>query len=130
MATTAIKYIPKNTAAGTQYREIDDADKASVLNSLIEILAIMSELDTQRDEDSIWVRDQWWHKRTQRLHKGKNGPNSPCSTIGGIVHNFMYKDPLQRDFSDKQMEDIETITNILHNIYPQIPAYRFQIGFE
>jgi len=129
MAITAIKYIPKHTSAGTQYREIDEDEKTKILNSLIEILTLMAELDTQRDEDSIWVRDNWWHKKSQQLHKGKNGPNSPCSTIGGIVHNMMYKDPLQRDFSNKQMEDVELITNILHNIYPQIPAYRFQISF-
>lgn len=129
MAATVIKYIPKQTAAGTEYREIDDQDKADILNTCVKILATMSVFDTLKDEDSQWVNTQWWHKRSSKLHKGQNGLNTPCSVIGGIVHNMMYKQPLQRDFSDKQIADLEHITAILHTIYEDIPAYRFQIGF-
>lgn len=124
-----IKYIPKNTAAGTEYREIHEDDKADILNTLIKVLAQMTELDTQNTEDSTWIRDQWWHKRNKKLHKGQNGLNSPASVIGGIVHNMMYKTPPQRDFSSKQMEDLEMIMNGLHAVFPDIPAYRFQISF-
>jgi N-acetyl-anhydromuramyl-L-alanine amidase AmpD len=115
-----IKYIPKNTAAGTEYREIHEDDK---------VLALVTELDTQNTDDSIWIRDHWWHKRNKKLHKGQNGLNSPASVIGGIVHNMMYKTPLQRDFSSKQMEDLEMIMNGLHAVYPEITPYRFQISF-
>lgn len=124
-----VKYIPKQTAAGTEYREIHEDDKADILNTLIRVLAQITELDTQNTDDSIWIRDQWWHKRNKKLHKGKNGLNTPASVVGGIVHNMMYKTPAQRDFSDKQMEDLEMIMNGLHAVFPDIEPYRFQIGF-
>lgn len=124
-----IKYIPKQTAAGTEYREISEEDKAEILQTLIQILAKITELDTISDEDSRWVRDEWWHRRMKKLHKGQNGLNSPASVVGGIVHNMMFKQPAQRDFSNKQMEDLEMITAGLHAVYDEIPAYRFQISF-
>lgn len=128
MTTTIIKYLPKQTSANTQYREIQEDDVKIVLNACVEILALMSQMDQNRDEDSRWVNNQWWHRRTDKLHRGREGQNTPCSMIGGLVHNFMFKDTQQRDFTAKQMEDLEYITNILHNIWPQIPALRFQIG--
>jgi hypothetical protein len=130
MATTIIKYLPKHTNAGTEYREIQDDDRGHVLQTCIQIMSMMSEYDTRSDDDSRWVRDQWWHKRSNKLHKGQNGLNSPCSVIGGIVHNMMFKTPAQRDFSNKQISDLEYITQAIHAVNESIPAYRFQIGFE
>jgi len=131
MATRVIKYIPKNTAAGTEYREIEEDDKQFILSSCIQALATMSEYDTASsdDEDRKWVRDQWWHKKDKRLHKGQNGLNTPCSVLGGIVHNMMFKTPQQRDFSDKQMKDLEMVFLLLNSVREDIPAMRFQIGF-
>lgn len=128
MATKIVKYIPKITTAGTEYREISEEDKADIMNTCIHILSVMAEFDSRRDEDSKWVRDQWWHKRTDKVHKAKTGQNTPCSVIGGIIYNMIYKDPKQRDFSDKQMSDLEYITSVMSNVYEGIPAYRFQIA--
>ena len=125
-----IKYLPKTANADTQYRECDPEDLRWIQTQLILWLATMSELDQLRDEDSVWVRDQWWHKRSNKLHKGKNGPNSPCSVVGGILQNLMFKQPAQRDLTNKQMEDLEYISAILGNCYENITAYRFQIGFS
>lgn len=125
-----IKYLPKHTQAGTEYREIDEDDKQLILNTCIHILSKMAEFDRSRNTDDIWVRDQWWHKRTDKLHKSKTGPNSPCSVIGGIVYNMMYKDPQQRDLSAKQMEDLETITNSMASVFDDIEPFRFQIGLS
>ena len=120
--------MPKHTNAGTEYRELCEEDRAQVLSTCVQMLTVMSEYDARRDEDSIWVRDQWWHKRSNKVHKGQHGPNSPCSVIGGIVYNMMYKDPLQRDFSSKQLADIEYVTAVMNNVYDNIPAYRFQVA--
>jgi len=130
MATRTIKYIPKNTSAGTEYREIDEDDKQFILTSCIQALTTMAEYDkcSSDDEDKKWIRDQWWHKKDKRLHKGKDGLNTPCSTLGGIVNNMMFKDPPQRDFSAKQMEDLEFIFQCLHSFREDIQPFRFQIG--
>lgn len=132
MAAKIIKYIPKNTAAGTEYREISDDDKQVILTACVQALTIMAEYDraASDDEDKLWIREKWWHKKDKRLHKGKDGMNTPCSTVGGIVHNMMFKTPLQRDLSAKQMEDIEFIFQCLHSFYPDIQPFRFQIGFS
>ena len=131
MATRIIKYIPKNTAAGTEYRDIDEDDKQWILTSCIQALTVMAEYDTisSDDTDRKWVRDQWWHKKDKRLHKSQNGLNTPCSVLGGIVHNMMFKAPLQRDLSDKQMKDLEMVFLLLSSVKEEFTAVRFQIGF-
>lgn len=132
MAQKIIKYIPKHTAAGTEYREIDEDDKNFILQQCIRALSIMAEYDkksTTDNSDDIWIRDQWWHKKRKDLHRGKDGMNSPCSVLGGIVNNMMFKVPAQRDFSDKQMTDIENIFNGMAHFREEIQAIRFQIGF-
>lgn len=125
-----IKYIPKITNAGTEYREIDPEEMTWIQTQLVRYLTIMAELDQARDEDSRWVRDQWWHKRSDKLHRGKQGQNSPCSVVGGVLNNMMFKDTPQRDFSNKQMEDIEYISAILGTVYEGCQPIRFQIGFS
>ena len=125
-----IKYIPKITNARTEYREITDEDAIWLQTELIRWLTIISQLDQARDDDSVWVRDRWWHKRTDKLHKGQLGPNTPCSLVGGILNNLLFKTPQQRDFTNKQMEDIEYVSMILAQAYESCTAIRFQIGFE
>lgn len=131
MATRVIKYVPKHTGASTEYREIDENDKQFILTTCIQALTIMAEYDkaSSDDTDKAWIRDHWWHKKDKRLHKGREGQNTPCSTLGGIVNNMMFKEPLQRDFSDKQMSDLEFIFQCLNTFREEIPAVRFQIGF-
>lgn len=133
MTTRIIKYIPKNTLAGTEYREIDDNDKTWLLQQCIRALSVMAEYDrcsTTAGGDAVWIRDQWWHRRRKDLHRGRDGMNSPCSVLGGVVNNMMFKVPEQRDFSNKQMQDIETIFNAMAHFREDITAVRFQIGFE
>lgn len=131
MATRLIKYLPKQTAAGTEYREIADDDKQWILVTCIEVLTMMAEYDktASQDQDRVWVRDQWWHKKDKRLAKGRDGLNTPCSTLGGVVNNLMFKVPLQRDLSDKQMQDIEFILQCCSSFRDEITPVRFQIGF-
>jgi hypothetical protein len=132
MATLVIKYLPKHTGANTQYREISEEDKQILLTRCIQALSTLAEYDrmnTTDNEDQVWCRDAWWHKRTKKLNKGANGLNSPCSTLGGIIHNFMFKTPLQYDLSNKQMDDLEFVFKGLAAFEPSIEPIRFQVGF-
>lgn len=122
-----IKYIPKITSARTQYREIDPEDMRWLQTELIRWLAIMSELDQNRDEDSRWVREQWWHKRTDTLPKGQCGQNTPASFIGGLVKNLVFGQ--QRDLSDKQMDAVQWISHVMGGSFADCSETRFQIGF-
>jgi len=122
-----IRYIPKVTQARTEYREISIEDMAFVQQELIRWLAAMSELDMSRDEDSKWVRDQWWHKRTETLPKGREGQNTPASFVGGLVNNLVFGD--QRDLTDKQMDAIMNISHVLGHAIPECTVITFQIGF-
>jgi hypothetical protein len=125
-----IKYVPKNTSAGTEYREIDPDDMAWIQSELVHWLILMGQKDQGLDDDSRWIRDNWWHKHSKKLHKGRTGLNTPCSVVSGILENMMYKIPAQRDFSDKQMEDIEMLSQAIHAIFPDTTPMRFQIGFS
>lgn len=123
-----IKYIPKVTTARTEYREINKEDMDFVQSELIRWLAYMSELDMFRDEDSKWVLNQYWHKRTTLLPKGQEGQNTPASFIGGLINNIVFG--TQRDLTDKQMEGIMNISHILGQCNPACTSIIFQIGFE
>jgi hypothetical protein len=122
-----IKYIPKVTSAQTQYREIDADDQIWLQTELIRWLAIMGELDMYHDADSKWVRDQWWHKRTATLPKGRLGQNTPASFVGGLLHNIMFGN--QRDLTDKQMDAIQNISHIISQAAEGCTQVKFQIGF-
>ena len=121
-----IKYTPKITSARTEYRELDPEDLTWLKSELIQWLAIMGELDMSRDEDSRWVRDQWWHKRSGNLPKGKEGQNTPCSLVSGLVNNLVFG--TQRDITDKQMDAIQNISSMMGGAYESCTQVRFQIG--
>lgn len=128
MATRIVKYLPKHTSAGTEYRECDPDDVLWIQMQLIRYVTIMGELDQNRDDDSKWVRDHWWHKRSDKVHKGKLGQNTPCSIISGIINNMMFKEPQQRDFTNKQMDDIEYVSAVMGTVYEGCLPIRFQIS--
>jgi hypothetical protein len=122
-----IKYVPKHTVANTNYRELNTEDQFFVMNEMIRWLAIMSELDQSRDHDDRWVREQWWHKRSDTLPKGRQGQNTPSSFIGGLVRNTVYG--TQRDLTEKQMDALQNISHIMSEAYEDCTAMIFQIGF-
>lgn len=129
-----IKYIPKTTSAMTEYRDIAPDDMAWIKTELLRYLSLMAERDLRpsSDTDNQWVLNQFWHRRTSKLHRGKFNDtyreNTPCSFIGGLVNNLVFG--TQRDFSNKQMEDLEFVSLCMNSIYPDIEQIRFQIGFE
>jgi hypothetical protein len=123
-----IFYSPKVTGARTEYREIDEDDMAWLQKEFVRWLALMAERDLNPSADNVWILDQFWHKRTDKLHKGKVNnqyrQNTPCSIIGGLVNNLVFG--AQRDLTDKQMEDVEFISMALAT-FLEIAPIRFQI---
>lgn len=118
-----ILYSIKNTAARTEYREIDKDEMAWLQTELIKYLSLMAERDLRSDKDNKWILHSFWHSRTDKLHKGKTGDsyrqNTPCSLIGGLVNNLLFG--TQRDLTDKQMADIEYISMALATIHDVSP---------
>jgi hypothetical protein len=124
-----IKYVPKLTGAKTEYREISQEDMSWIQQELIRWLSIMAETDQYRDPEVKYVRDQWWHRRSSNLPKGREGQNTPCSFIGGLVNNLVFGQ--QRDLTDRQMEAIMYISHIIGSAYDTICSeITFQIGFD
>ena len=124
-----IQYIPKITAARTNYREISEEDMAWLQQELIRWLALLAECDQYRDPEVKFVRDQWWHKRTGTLPKGREGQNTPCSFVGGLVNNLIFGE--QHDLSDRQMDALTNISHIIGSAFDtQCSEITFQIGFD
>lgn len=126
--TRIIHYTPKVTGANTQYREIEAEDMAWIQQQFLKYLSTMAERDLNPDPDNKWILNQFWHKRSSKLHKGRvDGhyrQNTPCSFVGGIVNNLVFG--TQRDLTDKQMEDIEYVSMALATFLP-VEDIRFQI---
>jgi hypothetical protein len=128
--TKIITYIPKQTAARTEYREITPEDMAWIQQQFIRYLSLMAERDLNPSDDNKWILNDFWHKRTDKLHKGRIGDkyrqNTPCSVIGGLVNNLVFG--TQRDLTDKQMEDIQFVSMALAT-FLEVEPIRFQIRF-
>jgi len=122
-----IKYVPKVTHARTEYRETSPEDLGWVQEQLLRWTLQIAELDMSRDPNVKQIRTQF-HERNQDLPKGKEGANSVASFVGGALSNLMFNG--QRDLSDKQMNALETISNIMAIYFPSNTAIKFQIGFE
>lgn len=124
-----IPYQPKQTSAGTEYRQIDTDDLNWVLAQMMLWLTKMGQMDQSKNPDDQYVRDQWWHHSTKTLTVGRLGVNSPCSTTAGIVYNLTYKQPRQHDLTDRQCHDIEYISEIMGNAFEGCEPIKFHIGF-
>ena len=98
-------------AAKTEYRNINPEEHGWLISYLFRVLCRMSTLSTTNTEDLKTLRDQWWRRRRTTLPRGRDGQNSPESMVAGILENMLYSDTPQRDFSAKQCDAIEEISN-------------------
>lgn len=125
MARTIV-YQPKSTASTAEYREITPDDLADLLARMQHWLTRMAAEDNRRDADWQAFRDIWWHRRDTNLPKSRRGPNTPASAIAGILENFLYAEPAQRDLTAPQCDIIERVSAVLAEAFPDIEAVRFQ----
>ncbi len=128
MKTRKIMYVPKQTGANTNYRELSEEDMAWLQSELIRWMSEVSETAMKRDDDSKYLVNHWWMKRHSMLPRGKAGQNSPFTFIGGMVKNLVFG--TQRDLTDKQMEAIEYLSKAMAAVYEDhCTNITFQIGF-
>jgi hypothetical protein len=119
-----IQYIPKVTSAKTQYREISNEDMSWLQMQLMRYLSTIGELSIAREEDQKNIYKELTRRHTS-LPKGKTGYNTVQSLIAGMVNNLTFGE--QRDLSDKQMDALEIISNVMAISF-QTEPFRFQIG--
>lgn len=106
-----VHFIPKITSAKTEYREIPEADHSWLISQMLEWTVKMASLSNTTNPDLRAVRNDYWRKRRATLPKGREGQNSPESMVAGILENMLYDATPQRDFSQRQCDAIEDISN-------------------
>lgn len=107
---------PKNTGAGTQYWEMADEDRAWLLEHMTRFMAAMSELITY-DND---LRAEILRRRGTGYPRGRMGPNSHASMLGGVIMTLLDG----RDITTPQLDAIETLTDLI-SVYSNTEAARF-----
>lgn len=110
MART-VHFIPKITSARTEYREINPEDHTWLISQMLEWTVKMASLSNTTNPDLRAVRNDYWRKRRATLPRGREGQNSPESMVAGILENMLYDAEPQRDFTQRQCDAIEDISN-------------------
>jgi hypothetical protein len=128
MNSKTIKYIPKITNSKNEYRAILPEDMQFLQTELIRWLSVMGELSISKDADSKWVSQHFWLKRTETLPKGKNGLNSPCSFVSGLLNNLLFGE--QRDLSSVQMDSLENLSALIGSCLDGCTRIQFQISIQ
>lgn len=106
-----ITILPRLTGAKTQYYDISAEDEAYIYDWLIRFLADASELATH-DED---LRREWFRRRPKLYPRGRQGPNSMASMIGGMI-SARIANP-RHNISDAQLESLEQIFDTIRDLY-------------
>ena len=116
---------PKNTSANTQYWEIEDPkDESFVYTWLYRIVCDISEHATF-DED---VKKEWFRRRPGTYPKGKNGPNSHASIIGGICSAKLMNP--NKNLSTPQLDAVEAMFDFIETFYKDEENPPTSIGWE
>lgn len=121
MAKT-IEYTPKVTNAKTIYCDLSPDDYAWLTLELVRWQCLVNHLDQVNDPDSMAIRDQWWHRQTNKITKGQEGKNSPASFVSGIINNLWFKATPQRDFTYTQLVDCEWISTVMSQLFDDVDS--------
>jgi hypothetical protein len=106
-----IAVYPKTTSADTQYWDIDAEDEAYIYEWLYRLLADMAESSTY-DPD---LQKEWFKRRPGVWPKGKSGPNSHASILGGIC-SAKLRDP-KKNLSTAQLDAVEVMFDVIAQQY-------------
>jgi hypothetical protein len=109
--TRTIKVFPKHTSANTQYFDMDTDDTVYIYNWLYRLLADMSEQSTYEPE----FQREWFKRRLGVFPKGKNGPNSYASMLGGIC-SAKIQHP-NKNLSAPQLDAVELFFDMIASFY-------------
>jgi hypothetical protein len=102
---------PKQTAAKTQYYDIDPDDEAYIYQWLYRIMADMNEQTTWDEE----LRRDWFKRRPGTLPKGEFGPNSYASILGGICSAKLQDS--RKNLSAGQLDAVEMLFGFIAQYY-------------
>lgn len=111
LTSKRINAYPKTTAADTQYWDIDADDEAYIYTWLYRLLADMAEMCTW-DAD---MQKEWFRRRHGVWPKGKNGPNSHASILGGIC-SAKLRDG-KKNLSTAQLDAVEALFEVVAHQY-------------
>ena len=106
-----VPIVPKITAARTQYYDLKEEDADYIYRWLIRFLADSAELATQDTE----LQREWFKRRPRQLPKGRNGPNSIASFIGGII-SARVQNP-EHNLSEPLLDHLESIFDMIATMY-------------
>ena len=120
--TRTIKLLPKITQAQTQYYDMDPEDSAWIQHWLTRFLADISELATYHED----IAREYFRRQPRQLPRGRHGPNSIASMIGGIVSQTL-QNP-RRNLSEPQLDPLELVFEIMQPLYADenLPRIRFE----
>lgn len=119
-----IKIYPKHTSADTQYYDMEPEDEAFLYQWMYRFLADMSEICTH-DED---IKKEWFKRRPGVFPKGKQGPNSYASVLGGICAAKL-KYP-EKNLSEPQLNAVELIFDMISDYYKDEPNAPKSVSFH
>jgi hypothetical protein len=107
---------PKSTGADTQYWDLDPDDEAYLYQWLYRLLADMSETATYEPE----IQKEWFKRKPGLFPKGKSGPNSYASILGGIC-SAKLQNP-GKNLSTPQLDVVEHLFDIVAHHYGNEPG--------
>ena len=107
-----IKYTQRNTAAGTIYLDLSQADQQYIIDEIQRQACFMNELGMCQDPAVKQALD-WYSKGSKDFPYSSmwRRYNSPRSFISGLVNNIEYG--AQRNFSLAQVEQLAVIMNFI-----------------
>jgi hypothetical protein len=113
LKSKTITVYPKKTNADTQYYDMDSADEAYIYNWLYRLQSDMGELCTYDPE----LQRDWFKRRPGIFPKGKQGPNSCASILGGVCSAKIQN--ANKNLSDAQLDAVEYLFTIIADYYSQ-----------
>ena len=109
--TRTIEIFPKATSANTTYYDMEPDDSAYIYKWLYRYLADMAELCTHDEE----IKKEFFKRRPGLFPKGKNGPNSFASMLGGIC-SAKIANP-NKDLSESQLDAVSLLFDLISDYY-------------
>ena len=111
LTSRRIAAYPKHTSADTQYWDLEPDDEAYIYQWMYRLLADMSERCTH-DAD---MQREWFRRRPGLFPKGRQGPNSYASILGGIC-SAKLENP-GKNLSSPQLDQVEQLFDIIAHHY-------------
>lgn len=124
LQTRVVRIYPRNNTATTEYWDMEPEDETYIYQWLMRLMADMSE---QATADPEFQRE--WFRRRPGLHpRGRSGPNSHASILGGIC-SAKIQNP-RRNLSTPQLDTVEYMFNLIAQYYSDLPEPPTAVAFQ